>query len=214
MNVIWLASYPRSGNTFLRTILWHCFGLHSASVYPNDLGGNRKLEKYVGHIEHLPGGGIQFPVDSLPLIKTHEYPTDDSPAIYIVRDGRSASVSLWKFYNGTSTLSSIIEGRHRFGTWGNHIQAWRPWERPNTLLLEYESMRTDVHFTLDKLSAFLGRDVVGCQVPDRATIAGKDGRYVRKPSNWKSDMSITLQHRFIEINEAMMQKLGYIKPGK
>jgi len=40
-DIIWLASYPRSGNTYLRTMLWHCFGLRSASIYPNDLGGNK-----------------------------------------------------------------------------------------------------------------------------------------------------------------------------
>ena len=57
---IWLASYPRSGNTFLRTILWHCFGLRSASVYPQDLGGNRALEGYVGHIETVRMEGSDF----------------------------------------------------------------------------------------------------------------------------------------------------------
>jgi len=31
--MIWLASYPRSGNTLLRVILKHCFGLSSQSVY-------------------------------------------------------------------------------------------------------------------------------------------------------------------------------------
>ena len=53
--VVWLASYPRSGNTFLRTILWQCFGLRSASIYPKDLGSKKALEDYVGHIEHVDG---------------------------------------------------------------------------------------------------------------------------------------------------------------
>jgi len=35
-NTVWLASYPRSGNTYLRAILWTCFGLRSASVYADD----------------------------------------------------------------------------------------------------------------------------------------------------------------------------------
>ena len=51
MRIVWVASYPRSGNTMLRTVLWHCLGLRTASVYPNDLGGNKDLEDYVGHIE-------------------------------------------------------------------------------------------------------------------------------------------------------------------
>ena len=40
MNKIWLASYPRSGNTLLRTILNHCFNLKSASFYFSDFKGN------------------------------------------------------------------------------------------------------------------------------------------------------------------------------
>ena len=51
LNIIWLASYPRSGNTLLRTVLWHCFGLRSASLYPEDLGGNKELKRYIGHID-------------------------------------------------------------------------------------------------------------------------------------------------------------------
>ena len=52
MEITWLASYPRSGNTFLRTILFNCFGIKTASIYPNDLGRRKVLEDFVGHIEH------------------------------------------------------------------------------------------------------------------------------------------------------------------
>jgi hypothetical protein len=210
MNAIWLASYPRSGNTFLRTILWHCFGLKSASVYPNDLGGNRTLEQYVGHIEHGPGGGVQFPANSLPLIKTHTYPTDDSPAIYVVRDGRAAAVSMANFYRDSMTLDAIIDGQHRFGTWSQHVQAWKPWERPHTLLLAYEDMRADLPATLERLGAFLKRDAIQTGIPDRNTIAESDGQWVRQESDWKTAMPAELLARFNRENEAMLKKLGYV----
>ena len=67
LNIIWLASYPRSGNTLLRTVLWHCFGLRSASLYPEDLGGNAALKSYIGHVDHSelefigPDRQIRFP---------------------------------------------------------------------------------------------------------------------------------------------------------
>ena len=113
--VIWLASYPRSGNTFLRTILWHCFGLPSASVYPQDLGGNKELEQYVGHIEHGPLLDAYIEQNSVLFVKTHEYPKDPNPAIYVIRDGRAACVSLWKFYNKSMPLGDVVEGKDRFG---------------------------------------------------------------------------------------------------
>jgi hypothetical protein len=210
MSVVWLASYPRSGNTFLRTILWHCFGLQSASVYPNDLGGNRKLENYVGHIEHAPGIGILFPEDAMPLVKTHEHPIDDNPAIYVVRDGRAASVSMWKFYNGALSLRAVIEGQHRFGTWSSHLRAWKPWERPNTLLLEYEHMRTNLPLALEEISAFLRLDILGRSIPDRNIIARKDGQWVKRKSDWKADMPSELLARFNEINQEMLEKIGYL----
>ena len=88
---IYLASYPRSGNTFLRMVLLNCFGLKTGSIYPADLGRNQALERFVGHIEHDAFGDIAFPQGNLPLLKTHELPRDDLPAIYIVRDGRAAA---------------------------------------------------------------------------------------------------------------------------
>src|SRR5882672_2574662 len=46
-NTVWLASYPRSGNTYLRAILWSCFGLQTGSVYPDDL--SLDVSQHVGH---------------------------------------------------------------------------------------------------------------------------------------------------------------------
>jgi len=126
-------------------------------IYPNDLGGRKDLEEYVGHIEHDPNGRVHFLENSIPLVKTHEYPNTTNPAIYVVRDGRAASVSLWKFYNGELALDSVIEGRHRFGTWSSHVHAWSPNNRPHTLLLKYEDMISNLPTTLQKISVFLNR---------------------------------------------------------
>jgi len=78
------------------------------------------------------------------LIKTHKYPSDTKRAIYVIRDGRAATASLWNFYRRRIRLESIIEGRTSFGTWSAHVNAWNPTERPNTLLLRYEDMEADL----------------------------------------------------------------------
>ena len=210
MNTVWLASYPRSGNTFLRTILWQCLGLRSASIYPNDLGGNKNLEAYVGHIEHGHDKRVRFDDNSLPLIKTHEYPVDENPAIYIIRDGRAASVSLWEFYKGKIPLDAIIEGQHRFGTWSNHVQAWDPMNRQNTLLLRYENMKDDLPDTLERISAFLKKEILKKHIPERTTIANIDGCWVKGISDWRNDISKDLLERFTELNGEMLKKMGYV----
>jgi hypothetical protein len=207
---VWLASYPRSGNTFLRTILWHCFGLKSASVYPKDLGGNRKLEEYVGHIEHEPDGSVKFPPNALPLIKTHEYNKDNIPAIYVIRDGRAACVSLWKFYNRTISLKKIIEGRHQFGSWSNHVISWNPWERPKTLLLKYESMTNDLPLTLNRISNFLKCDIINGNIPDRNAVSAVDGKWVKTKKNWRLEFPDDLLKEFNQINKDILLKAGYL----
>lgn len=209
-NLIWIASYPRSGNTFLRTILWQCFGLPSASAYKNDLGGNKLLEEYIGHIEYGPDMQKRLQEHNCPLVKTHEYDKDNYPAIYVIRDGRAACVSLWKFYSRSLPLKDIIDGRHPFGTWSNHIQSWDPWNRPNTLLLEYEDMRSDLPTVLNSISEYLKRDVIRDNVPERKTIAGVDGRWVRNKKNWTSVLSGDLLKYFNQTNKETLIKAGYL----
>tara|TARA_Y100001968_G_scaffold93068_1_gene83662 strand:- start:278 stop:577 length:300 start_codon:yes stop_codon:yes gene_type:complete len=98
MVLIWLASYPRSGNTYLKTILYHCFKLKTGSFYPNDFSGNKALEHYVGHIEH-ENNDVIFPEGQIKIMKTHELDNfTKQPAIYIIREFRAVIASYWYFY--------------------------------------------------------------------------------------------------------------------
>src|SRR5690606_25886720 len=78
----WIASFPRSGNTFFRNILYYVYGIesstwHKETAYPVD-------ENYAG----------------FDFVKTHLLPSElepndvNIPAIYLVRDGRDALVSI------------------------------------------------------------------------------------------------------------------------
>lgn len=209
VQTIWLASYPRSGNTLLRTVLYQCFGLVSASIYPNDLGGNKELESYVGHIEHGDKGKISFPDGAIPLVKTHEPSPDDGGAVYVVRDGRAACVSFWEFYRRRLPLEAVIAGQHRFGTWANHLSAWQPWARQNTLLLKYEDVVSDLPIVLERLSGFLNAEIINSKIPKRETVAGVDGRWVRKKSDWREVMTDKHIELFHQTNGWMMEKMGY-----
>lgn len=214
-NIVWLASYPRSGNTLLRTVLWHCFGLRSASPYPEDLGGNKDLKNYIGHLDNSelefvgPEQEIHFPGDAVPLFKTHQLPSDPNPAIYVVRDGRAACVSLCQFYRGQVSLEAVIAGQHMFGTWANHLSAWKPWERANTLLIKYEEMTGDLPRALEKISVFMQCSIVSDRIPDRETVASLEGRWVRTKSDWRTNISDAQLKLFHEINGEMLRRLEY-----
>tara|TARA_B100000795_G_C22689596_1_gene395077 strand:- start:157 stop:789 length:633 start_codon:yes stop_codon:yes gene_type:complete len=210
MNPIWLASYPRSGNTLVRTILFQCFNLKTGSVYSNDLGGNKDLENYVGHIEQSEDRSIAFPEGSLPIIKTHTHHKGSNKTIYVVRDGRAAAVSLWEFTNPKVSMTNIIEGKHKFGNWYEHIESWEPLSRPNTLLLRYEDILDNLDVVLIQLSSFLERDITCNQLPSRDKIAGNDGKWVRKKTDWRKVLSEADLKRFNEINQSSLEQLGYI----
>lgn len=81
--IVWLASYPRSGNTLLRTILHNCFGIDTYSLYDDkaDIGSDASFSAMVGHINHnrvqtefyakaLESEGTYF-------VKTHDGPVDE-----------------------------------------------------------------------------------------------------------------------------------------
>ena len=209
--LIWLASYPRSGNTLLRTVLWQCFGLKTGSVYSQDLGDNLALQNYVGHIEHAADGNIHFPAENanLALVKTHGYPRNTAPAIYVVRDGRAAVASLWQFYQSELSLESVVLGQHRFRTWSEHLAAWNPWQRPNTLLLRYEDMVNHLPVVLQQLSRFLERDIRQATLPAREQIAAIDGSWVKTDSDWHAVLSGELLTRFTEANAVWLERAGY-----
>lgn len=208
--VIWLASWPRSGNTLLRAILWHRFGLRSASVYANDLEGNTTLESYAGHLERGPAPSLGFGDGELKLVKTHEKPMDAGRAIYVVRDGRAACVSLWHYWGGEVPMEDVIEGRHRFGTWADHLEAWKPWERPDTLLIDYRDLTERLPMTLGVLADFLGREVLPGAIPEREKVA-QAGRWVRASSDWRDSITRERLELFDSANGSMFEKLGYAR---
>ncbi len=207
---IWLASYPRSGSTLLRIVLWRCFALPSTSVYRDDLGGNAVLEAHAGHYE----AGAALPPGTAPgaprLVKTHGAPRDAAPAIYVVRDGRAATVSLWEYGGRRRSLRDVAAGATFAGPWGAHVERWRAWERRDTLLLRYESMAADLPATLAALSGFLGRPALGRTLPDRRALAAADGRWVRAaPCDWRAALGPSELRLFDAVNGATMARLGY-----
>lgn len=47
--IVWLASYPRSGNRFFRILLFHLYGIKTYSVYSDPLLEKIGASEIVGH---------------------------------------------------------------------------------------------------------------------------------------------------------------------
>lgn len=157
-----LASYPKSGNTWLKFMLAQLLGgrpvdFDSVERLVPDAGGHAQAPRL------LPGGGR--------LIKTHE-PLRPSLAryyrrsVYIVRDGRDVAVSYYfsmlrtGLFEGDfpSFLDRFLDGEvGGFGAWHDHVLSWLG-GRGDTLVLRYEDLLGDPAGGLAKAAAHLGVD--------------------------------------------------------
>jgi glycosyltransferase involved in cell wall biosynthesis len=146
--IFWIASYPRSGNTFVRILLKHYYHIHTYSMYDD-----KRLADVVGH----PPDSISLPEmivsDKTYFVKIHDLPNDNFPAIYLVRDGRDALVS-YAHYTMTyeqeggiefsqaafhNILHDLIVYNESFGGWGPNVLAWTQRSAP-TAILKFEDI--------------------------------------------------------------------------
>jgi Sulfotransferase domain len=161
--VTWLASYPRSGNTLLRIILKRCFGQASQSIYDDAEFSDPVVRQVVGH-EPVGSEPLQFLHQARRAgrnlyVKTHELPSADRhPAIYVVRDGRSAVVShthfLREILHHDVTSADVIRGKLGV-SWSRHVKAWALPARPGTLVVRYEDLAAGDTKTLAAISDFI-----------------------------------------------------------
>jgi hypothetical protein len=161
--VTWLASYPRSGNTLLRTILKRCFGQTSQSIYDDAELSDPDVSELIAR-EAVDDNPKDFVARASRegrslYVKIHEMPpADKHPSIYVVRDGRSAVVShahyVREILGRDITLADVIEGKAG-QSWSQHVRAWTP--RPHTLLVRYEDLAAGNAATLKAISGFIGK---------------------------------------------------------
>ncbi|MCH8853876.1 MAG: sulfotransferase domain-containing protein [Planctomycetes bacterium] len=199
---VYLASWPRSGNTLLRLILFHCFMLKSTTLYSSSMEG----------MFAFAAPGSQF-------VKSHEPPLRDWPAIYVVRDGREACVSYRHYLRQSGKcevgppLKWIIEGHPStwFGTWSDHLRAWQPRTRPNMLLLRYEDMVGDPAGVVAALGGFLSREQTGNTLPTFASLKNDVPWFFRSGTNvtWKTEMVGDDLDLFWQIHGDTMREYGY-----
>jgi hypothetical protein len=94
--IVWLASYPRSGNTFLRIVLDRVYGAHSSVVYDTDGVAERLGREFVGFKERADVEAARRD-EAIHFIKTHRQRDErvhhEDRVICLVRDGRDALVS-------------------------------------------------------------------------------------------------------------------------
>jgi len=211
--IVWLASYPRSGNTLLRTILYKTMGLKSFP-YEFELDEIAKID---GSWNDYYRKAITS--EKIFLIKTHRPPRDNQSAIYIVRDGRMASLSYSCFHQRFTpkpypTLLELVLGGDYYGGWSEHYRNWM--SRDNTLVVRYEDLVDVKDELLEKIAETVRH--TGEIAPWHNPFAQFHQEYpdfFRKGETiWQGDPSWTpmINAVFFYLHGDLMSKLGYASP--
>jgi hypothetical protein len=236
--IVWLASYPRSGNTYLRLLLFHGLGLQTYSEYNDPLIEQLDMSEAVGHAT-LPGPLAE--VVARPqqyFVKTHGLPIDDNPAVYLVRDGRDAVVSHAHFLSdfmrhrgllgraerwlgvpkfGT-LLRQLIAGhrrldRWRYGGWSRNALAWTQRERGPLLVVRYEDLVAAPDVWLGKVAEMFNLRGGGqaLPAPDFESLHARWPQFFRKGRSgaWRDEMTEEIQALFWQHHGEGMRALGY-----
>jgi hypothetical protein len=225
--IVWLASYPRSGNTLLRTVLKRCMDLDSYADEPIAVESPLRSDNaLIGHLE-LPAPWSEFYAKARRsperiLVKTHLPPRDDAPFIYVVRDGRSAVKSYVKYYEQyvpghAVNLFRLIAGDDAYGDWTSHYEAWNGRPRANGLVVRFEELVDASDDLLRRLAAFLGqeRPVVPWRNPLEELAQAEPGffRGGGRHFEGRDDWPQLVDDCFHFFHGAQMARLGYSPPG-
>lgn len=223
--IIWLASYPRSGNTFFRILLNHLYDVKTPTVYV----GNDNTAFVVGKelVGHVPDEWTVEEMAAKPetlFVKTHKRANDTHPAIYLFRDGRDALVSYARLKVAEQggkyeeTLEKLITtSGGQTGTWGENVCHWLNREGRNTVYVSYETLTANpeqvVNETLLKLDLPFEPQKKNETAPSFQELQTIHSGYFRRGivGSYKDEMPHELHELFWEQAENIeaMHRLGY-----
>lgn len=171
--IVWVASYPRSGNTFLRIVLSHMYGVSTRELYRKKLptdnpNVSKEIAEWVGFEEWESLDELRMAPEPA-FLKTHELSSDDSPALYVVRDGRDTMVSYAHFiltYEKKvpaeeyaqayrKVIRQVIADEGYFGGWSKHVESWTKRKGP-TAVIKYSDLIKSPQETTRSAIAQLG----------------------------------------------------------
>jgi len=232
--IVWLVSYPRSGNTWLRLLMANIQYPEEVRSY-QFIDAKRKIPDIHQHYSIAELKQRNF--DRSPIfVKSHykflsEY--FEFPSIYLYRDVRDVSISYYHFhYTKYERLSFdnyldfvFIPGREIFGGWDSHVNLWLN-ESPsfNFFAIRYEDFFYNTKDILIDAFRFLNLNYDGdvideairrTQFENLKKLAQKDGVHKKllglrgKPRGWKEILTSRQINVLNEKYGSLLKCLGY-----
>ena len=237
--IVWMASYPRSGNTFVRTLLYHLYGVKTHSLHGDHLFDSLGASEAIGHTA-LPGTIEELADDDrVYFVKTHDLPVDFRPAIYVVRDGRSSVVSYAHYKQAFETpsrvqkiadllaekvlgksafasrLRQVITDISDFGGWSGNVLSWLCRKRGQVSLVRYEDLVADPVGVVQRAMADVAPDLkpVSSSYPSFEELNARWPSFFRKGrvDSWKTEFTDDLHSLFWDHHGEAMDVVGYAR---
>ena len=229
--IVWVASFPRSGNTFLRIVLYRLYGVRTSTVYDVDGVAERLGRDLIGFTDRPGSLSEMRAVDEPHFIKTHRQRDadvdEDDRAICLVRDGRDALVS-WarqaseedpNTYENELRSTILRVSAVGTGSWGANVLSWLRPPAPHRVILRYEDLIRDPYGAVSPIIATVA-PVLGLRpeasIPSLDELRGHDGLFFRRgcTGSHQDELPTELHQLFWSRidNQAAMALLGYPKP--
>jgi hypothetical protein len=226
--IIWLASYPRSGNSLASLALRLLFGRETRTIYERSAVNNGQLQRLLGEsisereVQQLASASEPY------FVKTHELPgRDEHPAIYLVRDGRDAIVSYAHFILDTQlgissgsnrqaflqVLDELVMTDDHFGGWSGNLLAWHHREAP-TVTIRFEDLARDPTGVLAGAVSSLGYQELtpsGGTFPSFETLHATFPWFFRqgRAGTWRAEMPEIIHQLFWKRHREAMTAFDY-----
>ena len=156
---VFLVSYPRSGNTWVRFLLANLFKRADEAI------DFHNIHEYIP--EEGRNNDIINTLSSPRIIKTHSaYKANYPRVIYLVRDGRDVYVSYYHYRlkilpEGCSFSEFLRMDDHSPCLWGDHVESWLSdkGQLSGILIVSYENLLTNPNTELKRMVDFIGIQV-------------------------------------------------------
>ena len=230
---IFIAGFPKSGNTWMQSLI-------SGILY----GIDTQYLPYRLALEIVPDVHARLfykRFGEVTFFKTHHLPRPEyKRVIYLVRDGRDALVSYYAMHKNLGvdvTLEEMVKnGKHLFPSkWHQHVKAWHqnPYSA-DVITVTYENLINSPITELQKICKFAGiersEEILKKVIEGNSFenmnkkasrfkdldhidwVGGKGQQFFRagKIGSYKNEMSLELQKYFEDESSNELQVLGYM----
>jgi hypothetical protein len=199
MKTLFVASYPKSGTTWMQAIVFHILneGKGLPMEHISDYSPFYEIDKTWQNMDyyarnHLNLGWRVFNTHFL----FHMLPRGPSMKfIYVVRNGRDVVVSFYHHLKNQigdagnleqsfpEFLDDWCNGKIVFGSWLAHLSNWIQAchsESSRVLLVHYEDMKTDLKGSLQRIARFLEVELADERIDYLASVLNFEGMKTKK----------------------------------